>query len=69
VTLSGLICNNYDVISVQKYPFLYPKKLNTTMVTYQGNDANSKMVYGDGNSILPCENFMGQIDFDKWKQK
>jgi hypothetical protein len=67
--MAGLICNNYDVVNIQKYPFLYATKYNSNVATGGGNIAIDKMIYGEENSILPCEKFMNQIDFNKWIQK
>ncbi len=64
--MAGLICNNYDVTSMQKYPFLYATKFNTNEATGGGTDAIAKAIHGEENSILSCEKFMDQIDFNKW---
>ena len=63
VTIAGLICNNYDLINIQKYPFLYAAKNETDTAV------GSKTIYGEENRILPCESFMSQIDFNKWVEK
>lgn len=70
VTIAGLICNNYDLTSVQKYPFLYASK-NDTDMAYGGGVGGivSISVYGEENRILPCERYMEQIDFKKWVEK
>ena len=70
MTIAGLICNNYDLTSVQKYPFLYAS-INDTDMAYGGGVGGivSISVYGEENRILPCERFMEQIDFKKWVEK
>ena len=77
VTMAGLICNNYDVAVMSKYPFLTIKTGRSESIEMtidellKMNKKNSASldVYNDTQASLPCSSLIGQIDFTKWQRK
>ena len=73
--MAGLICNNYDVAVMSKYPFLTIKtgrSENIEMTIDELLNMNKKnsaslFVYNDDRASLPCSSLIGQIDLTKWQ--
>ncbi len=72
--MAGLICNNYDVAVMSKYPFL-TRKTGTAeamemtideLLNMNKKHSASLFVYNDTQASLPCSSLIGQIDFTKW---
>ena len=75
VTLAGLICNNYDVAIMSKYPFLTRKTgkqenmhndIDDLLYKMKGTHSASENIYKNNQASLLCSSLIGQIDFTKW---
>ena len=74
--MAGLICNNFDVAIMSKYPFLmrvasdkegiYETTLDKLLNNTFGSNSASLVVYNDKQASLNCSSLIGQIDLNKW---